>query len=91
MDGLANTQDIASNFSNKLRTVLNSVQEDEASFSFLLDPGSTSHVLSIDTKTVTEALEKLRPNKQDSSQLASNHLLLAAPVVTEFYLLSSRS
>ena len=33
---------------------------------------------------LSEALEKLRTNKQDGSQLSSNHLLLAAPVLDEF-------
>ena len=51
VDGLANTQDIACNFSNKPRNVLNSVKEDEESYSFLLDPGGTPYSLSIDTKT----------------------------------------
>ena len=84
VDGLANTQDIANSFSNKLRNVLNSVKEDEESFSFLLDAGGTPYSLSVNTKTVTEALEKLKPNKQDGSQLASNHQLLAAPIIVEF-------
>ena len=33
---------------------------------------------------MSEALDKLRTNKQDGSQLSSNHLLLAARVLDEF-------
>ena len=43
-----------------------------------------SKLISIVPETVSEALEKLRTNKQDGSQLSSNHLLLAAPVLDEF-------
>ena len=83
VDGFTNMRDITNNFHNRLSTVLNSVEEDVASFSFLQDSSCTANI-SIFPETVSEALEKLRTNKQDGSQLSSNHLLLAAPVLEEF-------
>ena len=50
---------------------------------FLQDTNCTANI-SIGPETVSEALDKLRTNKQDGSQLSSNHLLLAAPVLDEF-------
>ena len=83
VDGFTNTHDIANNFRSKLSSVLNSIDEDLASFSFLQDTSCTSNI-SIVPQTVSEALDKLRTNKQDGSQLSSNHLLLAAPVLDKF-------
>ena len=51
-----------------------------ASFSFLQDSSCADNI-SIVPETVSEALEKLRTNKQDGSQLSYNHVLLAAPVI----------
>ena len=83
---LPSMPDITNDFRSKLSTVLNSVEEDVASLPFLQNLNCTN--ISIDPKTVTEALEKLRSNKQDGSQLSSNHLLLAAPVTVldEFFI-----
>ena len=74
---------IINNFHNKLSVVF---KEDIPSLSFLQDPNCCITV-SIDTETVTEALEKLRSNKQDDSQTSSNYLLLAAPVLDKFLLI----
>ena len=76
-------RDITSNFHNKLNTVLNSIEEDVASFSFLQDSSCTANI-SIVPETLSDTLENLRTYKEDGSQLSSNHLLLAAPVLEEF-------
>lgn len=83
VDGFTSAHDITNIFRNKLSAILNSVKEDIPSLSFLQDPNCCTTVW-IDPETVTEALEKLRSNKQDDSQLSSNYLLLAAPVLDEF-------
>jgi hypothetical protein len=75
---------ITSNFRNKLSTVLNSVEEDVPSLSFLQDLSYTNNIIRINPETVMEALEKLRPNKQDDSHLSSNYLRLAAPILADF-------
>ncbi len=72
MDGFTSTH-ITSNFRNKL---LNSVEEDVPSLSFLQDLSYAN--IRINPETVTEALEKLRPNKQDDSHLSSNYLRLGS-------------
>ena len=77
------TCDITNNFHSKFSTVLNSVEEDLASFLFLQDTSCTANV-SIVPEIISKALEKLRTNEQDGSQLSSNQLLLAAPVLDEF-------
>ena len=55
VDGFTNMRGITSNFHNKLSTVLNSIEEDVASFSFLQDSSCTANV-SIVTETVSDAL-----------------------------------
>ena len=69
VDGSTNVCDITNNFRAKLSAVFYSIKEDEASFSFHQDLSCI--YISIDPETVTETLEKLRPNKQDDSQFSS--------------------
>ena len=70
-DGFTNIRDIKNNFSSKLSTVFNPVEEDLAFLFFLQDLSCTDN-LSNDPMTVTEALEKLRSN----SRMAANSLLM---------------
>ena len=81
VDGFTNTHDIANNFRSKFS--LNFIDENMPSFSFLQDTSCMSNI-SIVPQSVSEALEKLRTNKQDRRQLSSNHFFLAAPVLDEF-------
>ena len=81
VDGFTNTHDIANNFRSKFS--LNFIDENLPSFSFLQDTSCMSNI-SIVPQSVSEAFEKLRTNKQDRSQLSSNHFFLAAPVLDEF-------
>ena len=83
VDEFTNTQDIANNFRCKLSNVLNFAEKDVVSFFFLQDNSCTNRLF-FDPITVMKALEKLRHNEQDDSQLSSNHLLLAASVLNEF-------
>ena len=83
IDGLIKVADITNNFSSKLGSILNSIDDNNINFPYSLDSHNISS-LTIDEALVSESLAKLRPNKQDGTSFSSNHLLLAAPVLYEF-------
>ena len=80
VDGFTDSSDVTDNFRSKLSRILNSVDEDMASLSFLQEVNYPVN-LSIDTNTVSESLARLKTGKNDCTQLSSYHLLLASPVI----------
>ena len=83
VDGFTDSSDVTDNFRSKLSRILNSVDEDVASLSFLQEVNYPVN-LSIDTNTVSESLARLKTGKNDCTQLSSYHLLLASPVIDSF-------
>ena len=73
--GFTDSSDVTDNFRSKLSRILNSVDEDVASLSFLQEVNYPVN-LSIDTNTVSESLARLKTGKNDCTQLSSYHLLL---------------
>ena len=83
VDGFTDFSDVTDNFRSKLSRILNSVDEDVASLSFLQEVNYPVN-LSIDTNTVSESPARLKTGKNDCTQLSSYHLLLASPVIDSF-------
>ena len=83
VDGFTDSSDVTDNFRSKLSRILNSVDEDVASLSFLQEVNYPVN-LSIDTNTVSESLARLKTGKNDCTQLSSYHLLLAFPAIDSF-------